>query len=120
MPLKDAPVKQAIEEVIANRKRGRKKVIKLVQKRHPHFSQSKIRRVYEQNGFVLIRKLKRRIKDNPQNPIEVTLQPNIEWAMDFMSDSLANGRPIRSLNIIDHYNRECKGYLSAIVYQRYG
>lgn len=111
MPLKDAPVKLAIEEVIANKKRGRRKVIILVQRKYPEISKSKIRRVYEQNGFVLMRKLKRRMKDNPVNPIEMSFQPNTEWAMDFMSDTLANGRPIRSLNIVDHYNRECKGIL---------
>jgi putative transposase len=111
MPLKDEPVKQAIQEVILNKKRGRKKVIKMVQKNHPELSKSKIRRVYEQNGFTLTKKLKRRIKDNPKNPIEVAMQPNIEWAMDFMSDSLVNGRQIRTLNVIDHFNRECKGIM---------
>ncbi len=32
---------------------------------------------------------------NPSNPIEVPLAPNMEWAMDFMSDSLDNVRRIR-------------------------
>jgi putative transposase len=109
MPLKDEPVRKAIQEVINNKKRGRRKVIKMVQRNHPELSKSKIRRVYEQNGFSLMKKLKRRIKDNPKNPIEVTMQPNIEWAIDFMSDSLVNGRTIRTLNVIDHFNRECKG-----------
>ncbi len=27
--------------------------------------------------------------------------------MDFMSDSLSNGRSFRTLNIIDQYNRKC-------------
>lgn len=109
MPLKDEPIKEAIQEVLKNKKRGRRKVIKMVQKNYPQFTQSKIRRVYTQNGFSLHKKLKRRTKDNPKNPIEIALAPNLEWAIDFMSDSLATGRTFRTLNVIDHYNRECKG-----------
>jgi putative transposase len=109
MPEKDEPVMHAIKEVIGSSKKGRKKVIKLVQKKYPQMSASKIRRVYEKNGFPLMKKLRRRMKDNPKNPIEIPLSPNVEWAMDFMSDALVNGRKIRSLNIVDHFNRECKG-----------
>jgi putative transposase len=108
MPSKDAVIKKAIEDVIGSSRKGRTKVIKLVQKKHPELGDSKIRRVYEKEGFSLSRKLRRRIKDNPANPISIPLKPNQEWAMDFMSDALDNGRRIRTLNIIDHFNRQCK------------
>lgn len=109
MPAKDAVVKKAIEEVIGSSRKGRTKVIKLVQKKYPELGDSKIRRVYENEGFSLSKKLRRRIKDNPANPISIPLKANQEWAMDFMSDALDNGRRIRTLNIIDHFNRQCKG-----------
>jgi hypothetical protein len=63
MPAKDAVVKKAIEEVIGSSRKGRMKVIKLVQKKHPEMGDSKIRRVYENEGFLLSKKPRKRIKD---------------------------------------------------------
>ena len=107
MPVKDLVVKSAIEEVMGVSRLGRKKVIVKVQKRYPDLGASRIRRVYEKEGFSLYKRMKNKRLDNPSNPIEVPLAPNVEWAIDFMSDSLANGRKFRTLNIIDQYNRKC-------------
>ena len=38
--------------------------------------------------------------------LSVPTAPNQVWSMDFMSDALANGRKIRTFNVIDDYNRE--------------
>lgn len=109
MPLKDIQIKQAIDQVLGNSRKGRTKVIKLVQKRYPQIGSSRIRRVYERSGLALSKRLRRRIKDNPANPIEMPFTSNEEWAIDFMSDALADGRKIRTLNVIDHFNRKCIG-----------
>ena len=53
------------------------------------------------------RRMKRRLQLRPANPIHIPLAPNQEWALDYMSDSLDNGRRIRTLNIIDEFNRQC-------------
>lgn len=107
MPEKDIVVKEAIKGVIGTSRLGRKKVIVKVQKKYPQMGASKIRRVYEKEGFSLYRRMKQKRIDNPANPIEIPHGPNVEWAMDFMSDSLASGKKFRTLNIIDHYNRKC-------------
>ncbi|MEO8087423.1 MAG: IS3 family transposase, partial [Bacteroidota bacterium] len=113
MPIKDKPIKEAIEKVMGSSRKGRKKIIKLVQKELPEVGCSKIRRIYERNGFALMQKQKKRKWNNPKNKATVPMYGNIEWAIDFMHDSLANGRTIRTLNIIDPYNRECKGIFIA-------
>jgi len=107
MPQKDAVLKEVIQGVIGTSRIGRKKIIVKVQKKRPDISASKIRRVYEKEGLSLYKRMKKKRTDNPANPIAVPLKPNVEWAMDFMSDSLTNGRKVRTLNIIDQYNRKC-------------
>ena len=102
-------VKEAIKDAIGCSRKGRIKVTKIVQKRYPHLSASKIRRVYEQEGFALNKQLRKRVKDNPKNPIPVCFATNEEWGIDFMSDALANGRRFRTLNVIDHFHRACMG-----------
>ena len=109
MPVKDEPIEKAIRDVIGNSRKGRKKVIALIRRKTPEIGASKIRRVYQLKGFALMKRLKHRMRNNPKNPATVPLQANIEWGIDFMHDTLANGRAIRSLNIIDPYNRQCKG-----------
>jgi putative transposase len=114
MPVKDQPIKQAIESVMSSTRKGRNKIIRLVQRQHPYLSASKIRRVYVKEGFSLMKKPRRRLKNNPANPIIIPLQRNEEWAIDFMCDILQNGRQFRTFNVIDHYNRQALGILNAI------
>jgi putative transposase len=101
MPEKDKPIKEAIEASLGIAQIGRRKVVAKVQRRYPEISESRIRRVYQNEGFSLYKRLRNKRLNNPANPIEVPLDKNVEWAMDFMSDSLANGRKIRTLNIVD-------------------
>src|SRR6202020_2452194 len=34
-------------------------------------------------------------------------RPNQEWALDFVSDAISNGRALRALTMVDSYTREC-------------
>jgi putative transposase len=109
MPEKDAFIESAIRESLGKSRKGRHKTILLVKKKHPELGASRIRRVYQKNGYSLTKKMNRRVKQNVANPIFIPVQKNEEWAIDFMSDSLENGRRFRTLNVIDHYNRQCMG-----------
>ncbi|MBX2917159.1 MAG: hypothetical protein KF856_17960 [Cyclobacteriaceae bacterium] len=63
--------------------------------------------MYENEGFSLSKRLWYGIKDNPANPIySVKSQPGMG---DDHEMCLDNGRRIRVLNIVDHFNRQCKG-----------
>ena len=53
----------------------------------------------------LPRRTKRRLI-RPMQPLDAPLWPNEIWSLDFMSDSLYQGRRFRTLNILDEGVRE--------------
>ena len=54
----------------------------------------------------LKRKTKKRFITREKQPLMFTEDLNKIWALDFMSDSMYDGRPFRTLNFIDEANRE--------------
>ena len=78
MPVKDQAVKDAIMDVLKGCKKGRKKVIRMVQRIHPEMKSSKIRRVYVDCGLSLYRPVrKRRVSKKPE-PLAMPMARNEE------------------------------------------
>ncbi|WP_052217470.1 IS3 family transposase [Empedobacter falsenii] len=70
------------------------------------WNRKRVLRVYRNINFKLRIKRKRRIPSRIKEKLFVPGSVNETWSIDFMSDSLANGRRFRVLNVIDDYNRE--------------
>jgi len=63
-------------------------------------------RIYRELELNLRIKPRRRLKRDRPDPLGEATAVNQVWSMDFMSDSLADGRTLRTFNVIDDYNRE--------------
>jgi len=63
-------------------------------------------RVYTLLRLNVRRKARRRVPQRIKQPLLIPGSINEGWSMDFMCDSLVDGRRFRLLNIIDDYNRE--------------
>lgn len=72
---------------------------------HP-WNPKRIRRVYRALGLVRRRRIKRRALTRPRQPMDAPAVLNQTWALDFMHDRLEDGRPFRTLNVLDEGNRE--------------
>jgi putative transposase len=73
------------------------------------WNHKRVYRIYRQLELNLRIKPKRRIKRDKPDALQVPQQVNQVWSMDFMSDSLADGRALRTFNVVDDYNREGLG-----------
>ena len=66
----------------------------------------RVYRIYCELELNLRIKPKKRLKRDKPEPLAVPDLPNDTWSMDFMADQLADGRSIRTLNVLDDFNRE--------------
>lgn len=73
------------------------------------YNHKRVYRIYRELELNLRIKPKRRLKRDVPDPLAVPRQINTMWSMDFMHDSLADGRSFRTFNVIDDYNREGLG-----------
>lgn len=73
------------------------------------WNHKRVYRIYRELELNLRIKPKRRIKREKPEALAVPTEPNQMWSIDFMSDSLSNGKVFRTFNVIDDYNREALG-----------
>ena len=73
------------------------------------YNHKRVYRIYRELELNLRIKPKRRLKRDVPDALAVPRQINAMWSMDFMHDSLRDGRSFRTFNVIDDYNREGLG-----------
>jgi len=77
--------------------------------KHFGWNHKRVYRIYRELELNLRIKPRRRIKRDKPDTLSVPLAINQVWSMDFMSDSLCDGRTLRTFNVLDDYNREGLG-----------
>ena len=72
---------------------------------HP-WNHKRVHRIYCALRLNRVRRTRRRVPRRPRVPLAAPPLLNQTWALDFMRDTLYDGRVFRSLNVLDHGNRE--------------
>jgi len=73
------------------------------------WNHKRVYRIYCELELNLRIKPKKRIVREKPEPLSVPESINQVWSMDFMHDSLEDGRPYRLFNVLDDFNREGLG-----------
>jgi putative transposase len=103
----DFEIAQELRQLAERQPRwGCRKMTDYLRNQGHDWNHKRIRRVYCKMALNLHRKPKKRLPARVAQALGVPGQPDQTWSLDFMSDSLVNGRTFRTLNVIDDFNRE--------------
>jgi putative transposase len=103
----DEPISRELRQLAESQPRwGCAKMTDYLRNQGQGWNHKRIRRVYRAMALHLKRKPKKRLPARTAQALVVPGQANQTWSLDFMSDSLSNGRTFRTLNVIDDFNRE--------------
>lgn len=84
---------------------GYRRLYRLLRREGMVVNKKLVQRVYREEGLAVRRRKRKRVAV-PRTPLPAPAAPNERWSMDFVSDSLGDGRKFRALTIVDDFTRE--------------
>jgi putative transposase len=96
-----------VEIAHARRRFGYRRIHDLLRPEFPGVNHKRVYRLYSEANLAVRRRKKVRRPASERMPLQVTQGVNQVWSMDFVSDSLANGRRIKCLTVADDFSHEC-------------
>jgi len=107
------PVKATQEGLVAEASRahpalGYRKVTAILRSHGEAINAKRVARLRRRDGLIARRRGRKRRRIKPQDRVRRSATRRDEvWSYDFIHDTLADGRAVRILSVMDEYSREC-------------
>jgi putative transposase len=107
-PAAEDRLRERLRVLAAERPRfGYRRLTVLVRREEGAVNHKRVYRLYRAEGLGVRRRARKRVARTVRAPMAAPQRGGEEWAIDFMHDTLADGRTFRTLNVVDLYTRAC-------------
>jgi len=105
-PDRDTQLRTRLTELARQKPRyGYRRLGILLAREGETVNHKRLLRVYQEAGLAVRRRERKRL-EHGRVGMPLLSRPNQEWAIDFVMDSLATGRGIRALTVLDDFTKE--------------
>ena len=109
----DSTLRQRLRELAAERRRfGYRRLGWMLAREGHALNHKKLYRLYREERLMVRRRRGRKRALGTRTRMALPIRINQRWSLDFVSDTLSDGRRFRILCIVDDFSREC---LAAVV-----
>lgn len=103
----DTELRTKLCELAQKRRRfGYRRLGDLLERQGMRVNHKRVYRVYREEKLQVRRRRRRRLVAGERVRLIPAKKPSQRWSMDFVRDTLASGRPFRTLNVLDEFTRE--------------
>ena len=109
----DTAIRERLRELAAERRRfGYRRLGWMLAREGHTINRKKLYRIYREERLMVRRRRGRKRALGTRAPMMLPIRINQRWSLDFVSDTLSDGRRFRILCVVDDFSREC---LAAVV-----
>ena len=110
-PQADQATKNLSDKIVeiaqARRRFGYRRVHDMLRPEFPGVNHKRVYRLYSASNLAVRKRKKAKRPISERVPLQIAQSVNEVWSMDFVSDSLSNGRRIKCLTVADDFSHEC-------------
>lgn len=104
----DEELRKRLKELASQRRRfGYRRLHILLKREGVELNWKKLYRLYREERLTVRKRGGRKRALGTRAPMAIPQDPNQRWSLDFVSDTLVDGRRFRILCVIDDFSREC-------------